>query len=379
MSITRLYKWLVGFIAIFFMLCANVPFAACYGDNHPRMVWQVTGLGKPADLSLGPNGLFYLSSGNKLITVDDYGRKLWEMTLPGSDKAGRPVFDEHGAIFYSGSFSIQEIKLNGGTGWNFKVYQEQADSASQLTFGPGNLLYLPLPSGLYAVDAGGRFKWMMQQWDSWDANRAVAVKGREILACAGNDRAVFVVTGKDSKGRSLVAVNGKGEIVWRFGLGEVKEIKLVTGLNGRLYVTVNPVKIDRLNHGKVYAFDSEDGSRPLWSFSVDFNNLTALTLSEHGLLYFCAGNKLFALDQADGQEVWSDILSEGLTQPAVDESTRRVYLGADDKRLLALNPQGQLDWDFSLDGNVSCLPIAFPGGILYVATDKGSLYKIKDE
>ncbi|MEW5897987.1 MAG: hypothetical protein AB1652_02295 [Bacillota bacterium] len=39
------------------------------------------------------------------------------------------------------------------------------------------------------------------------------VRDREILACAGNSRAVFVVYGKKRKGCRLAAVNEKGDIL----------------------------------------------------------------------------------------------------------------------------------------------------------------------
>lgn len=362
-----------------FLLFAYLPIMAFCGENSPRTVWQVTGLGKPSDLSLGPNGLFYLSSGNKLVVVDGNGRKLWEASLTGGGKSGRPVFDARGSIFFPGNSSIQEIKLNGGAGWNFTVYQDKNNQTTRLTFGPGGYLYLPLSSGLYAVDTEGRLKWMMRQWESGGYKRTLAMQGWEILTCTGNDRAVFVVTGKDSKERSIIAVNGDGKIIWRHWLGDVKEVNMATSKDGKLFVTVNPARVDSYNRGKVYAFDSDDGSRPLWSYSVRFNDLTAPTLSDHGLLYFCAGNRLYALNQADGREEWSSILLKAVTQPAVDEKTRRVYLGTDDKRLLALNAQGRLDWTLELDGKISCLPMLFLDGSLYVATDKGSLYKIKDE
>lgn len=375
-----LKKIIFSVLTTIFLLFAYSPITAFCGENSPRTVWQVTGLGKPSDLSLGPNGLFYLSSGNKLTVVDGYGRKLWETARTGGDKSGRPVFDARGSIFFPGASSVQEIKLNGGAGWNFTVYQDKSNKAL-LTFGPGGLLYLPLPSGLYALETEGRLKWMMRQWDSGDVKRTQVLQGREVLACAGNDRAVFVVTGNDSKGRGIVAVSGDGKVVWRYWLGDVKEVNMAATPDGKLFVSVNPAKIERSSRGKVYAFDCDDGSKPLWSYSVGFNDLTAPTLSGHGLLYFCAGGTVFALNQADGREEWRKILSNSntVTQPVVDEKTRRVYLGIDDKRLMAFDSQGRLDWTFNLDGKVACLPMLFSDGSLFVATDRGSLYKIKDE
>lgn len=367
-------------LTLFLFFAAPVPFAECFGEGSPQVVWQMSRLGNPtSDLQLGPNGLFYLPAGNKLAVVDDSGRKLLEATGPSGSGAGRPVFDAYGSIFFPGNSLIQEIKLNGSNGWSFTVYQSNGSSATQLTAGPGNLLYLPLSSALYAIDTVGHYKWMMLQWESEDANRNQAVSGREILACAGNSQAVFVVYGNKKDGFSLVAVSGEGKILWRHWLGDIKGANLVTGTDGRLYVTVNPSTIDRLNKGKVYAFDSEGDGSPRWSYSVAFDNLTAPTLSQQGLLHFCAGERLYALNQADGTEAWYEPLYKAISRPAVDGTSGRVYLGTDDNRLLAVTPQGRLDWEITLDGKVSRQPLADPGGYLYVVTDTGTLYKIQDQ
>jgi len=371
-------KITVWVLTIFvFMLTAAVPYAKCYGEGRPEIVWQVSRLGKTTDLMLGPNGLFYLPSGNKLIVVDDHGQKLWEAAIAGG-KGGRPVFDARGSVFFPGSASIQEIKLNGSSGWDFTVYGGTGSSGAQVTYGPGNLLYLPLPSGLYALDTKGRYKWLMRVYSSEDDN-STQISGREILACAGNDQAVFVVTGKKGKENALLAISGEGTVLWRYWLGDIKAANLATGSDGRLYVAVISGQGERSTPGKVYAFDSKGDGRPLWYYSVRVDNLTAPTPSEHGLLYFCAGNILFALNQADGTEAWRDPLYKAVSRPAVDESSRRVYLGTDDSRLLAVTPQGRLDWYLTLDGKVTGRPLIGPGGILYVTTDKGSLYKIKDD
>lgn len=365
-------------LLIFFIIPA--PTAESYGEGSPQVVWQALRLGKPTgELQLGPNGLFYLPVGNTLVVVDDHGRKLYEAAGPSGSSSGRPVFDAFGSIFFPGNALIQEIKVNGSNGWNFSAYQAQSKSAAQLTAGPGSLLYLPLPAALYAIDTAGRYKWTLLQWDSGDANRTQAVSGREILACAGNSQAVFIVLGEKKKGFSLVAVSGEGKIIWRYRLGDIKAANLVPGPEGWLYVTVNPAKLDPLNRGKVYAFDSKGDGRPCWSYSVPYDNLTAPTLSNHGLLYFCAGERLYAVNQAEGTEAWYIPLSKAVSRPAVDETRRRVYLGTDDKRLLAVTPQGRLDWQLDLDGKTSYGPMMGPAGDLYVVTDAGTLYKIKDK
>jgi len=375
-----MYRIIVLLITWFLLFDCLAPFAANCAEGAPRVVWQVPSLGdSSAELQLGPNGLYYLSFKNKLAVVDDSGRKLLEATRPTGSGAGRPVFDPYGSIFLPGGTLLQEIKLNGSSGWNFTVYQDKSSAAAQLTTGPGNLLYLPLPSALYAVDTVGHYKWMMLQWESEDANRSMAVSGREILACAGNDKAVFTIYGNKGEGFTLVAVNGEGKIHWRCWLGDIKAASLVSGPDDRIYVSVNLSKVESQNWGMVYAFDSDGDGSCRWRYTIKEKGQTALTLSEHGLLYLCAGEKLIVLNQADGTEAWYEPLYKAISQPAVDEISRRVYLGTDDKRLLAVTPQGRLDWDLVLDGKVTGKPLVSHDGYIYVMTSTGTLYKIADE
>jgi len=375
-----MYQMIILALTLLLFFAAPALSAECSDRWSPHVVWQAAKIGKlTSELQLGPNGLFYALAGNKLAVLDENGRKLWEAAVSGGSKSGRPVFDSYGSIFIPGDALIQEIKLNGSSGWSFKVYQNNSKSAAQLTNGPGNLLYLSLPSALYAVDTAGHYKWMVMRWGEGNADSTQLDTDREILASAGNDQAVFVVLGKKKEGFSLMALSEEGEIFWRYSLGDIKGANLVNGTDGRIYATVNPQKIDDLNKGKVLAFDSNGGGSPLWSYSVGYNDLTAPTISEHGLLYFSAGERLYALNQDDGTEAWHQVFREAISRPSVDESSMRVYLGTEDKRLLAVNPQGRLDWDLTLDGKVSMQPFAGANGYLYVITDAGTLYKIKDE
>jgi len=353
---------------------------AAPADGSPEVVWQVPRLGQvSSEPVLGPNGLFYLAAGNKLIVVDGSGRKLLEAAGSTGSAPSRPVFDAYGSIFLPGSSLIQEIKLNGSKGWTFAVYQDESNSKNWLSAGPGKLLYLPLSGALYAVDTVGHYKWVMLQWESLDAYRSEAVTKRKVLACAGNEKAVFVVLSEGKDKSSLIAVNGEGRVLWRYWLGEVSSANLVTGSEGIVYLSVNPNKIDDLNKGRIYAFDSSGDGKPLWSYSLPYNNLTAPTPTSHGLVYFCAGERLVVLNQADGREAGWQKFYKAISRPAVDEVSRRIYLGTEDNRLVAVSPQLRLEWDMELDGKVSQRPLTGPDGYIYVVTDTGTMYKIKDQ
>ncbi len=374
--VTTVYRVIFCALASLLILAGTALPARC-GEGTPRVIWKTAGLGKPtSEIQMGPNGLLYLSCGSKLAVLHSNGNKLWELGLPG--ESGPGVFDGRGSIFFSGNTLVQEFKINGGAGWSFTF--PQGTGPASISAGPGSLLYLSLPMGLYALNTEGRSQWTMLEWDSEDANRSLAVTDREILAAAGNSKAVFVIHGRRGKGHSLTAVNGRGEIIWNYHLGKLKSARLAAGKDGRIYVTANPDKVDKYNRGKVYAFDSETGTGPVWTYQVALKELSTPTPAENGLVYFCAEEKLFALDQADGTEKWRNQFNKKPTRPAVDEATGRVYLGTDGDTLLALSSQkdGRLDWSLSLDGKVTQPPVIINGHI-YVVSDKGTLYKIRDE
>lgn len=348
----------------------------------PEVLWQVKTGGKTtAELQLGANGILYVQMGNKLTAVDENGRKLWEAGNVGGSKTGTAVFDAYGSIFVPGNAFIQEVRLNGGKGWSFAALLGNSKTTAQLTAGPADLLYLSLPSALYALDTKGRYRWMVLEWELGNSTGRGSAGFKEeynILASAGNEQAVFVVLGRKNGAANLLALSREGEIYWRYSLGAVKSAQLVAGKEGLVYLTVNPNKVEGTKYGTAYAFDTVGSGKPLWSFKLGYNDLTAPTFSEHGLLYFCAGERLYALNQEDGTEAWYQILSEAISRPVADEPSRRVYLGTDDKRLLAVNPQGRLDWQLELDGKVSYQPKLSADGFLYVITDNGVIYKIKD-
>ncbi|GBF35539.1 cell surface protein [Desulfocucumis palustris] len=367
------------FISLIFIFMAVMQFnpQPCYGKDV-SIIWKVTGLNKPSsELLVSPGGLLCVPSGNKLFMVDANGKKVLEFSCPGGSKDSRPVLGGNGSVFLPGDNSVQEIKPNGNMGWNFKV-QGVNKATSIISSGPPGLLYLPLPSALYAIDEQGNYKWKTA-WDSTEINRPWADTKREIIACAAGADYLYVVYGEKKSGYTLAAATSEGEIKWRYRLGTIKSAGLTALPDGSLYVSSNPGKIDLRTKGKVYLFEKDGKGKPKWIFSAPFEELTAPTVSEHGNIYFRAAEYLYAVDMDNGKEVWRQKLLEAKTPPVVDETKRRIYLGTDDERLLALNPQNRLIWDLKLEGKVVGRPRVAAGGVLYVVTDKGNLYKIKDE
>ncbi|MCL2766278.1 MAG: PQQ-binding-like beta-propeller repeat protein [Peptococcaceae bacterium] len=374
-------RWLISLLVTIVMCFAIFGAPAKASDWKPTTEWKMANMGKlSSDLQIGPNGLFYGYSGNKLTVFDDKGQKLWDVTnKSGSgNNPSMPVFDYTGSVFMPGNNMFQEIKLNGSTGWNFNVYAQNSSAQSLLTAGPGRLLYLHAPTGLYAVDTVGRYRWMLNQWDM-ARNTSTKMETFKVIAAAGDSRVVLSVVARDKGAAQLFAFNQHGEMQWRFPMGEVKNVNLVFGPDELLYVTANPAKVTATSNGALYAFDVLGNGKPLWTYRLQSDKLSIPTPTNHNQLYFMEGDMVFALDQSTGKEIWSNVFPKANTQPAVDENSKRVYLGGDNNRLIALRPDGRMDWWLDMGSKISRKPLIAPDGYLYVTTDKGDIFKIKDQ
>jgi outer membrane protein assembly factor BamB len=344
-----------------------------------RIEWKLTRLGKPfSDPVVAPNGLMYFITGKNLLALDTGGKQILNIKSPADSGDPRPVFLPNGSILLAGQSSVQEIKANGGSGWRISITdgKKQARSNPLLTSGPDNLLYLPLPTGLYAVDTNGNYRWKMTWEESESRNPLIDTK-REILACAADEQYLYTVYGSKDAGYTLAAVDAAGDRAWRYSLGSIKEAGLATDLEGNLCVTANTAKAAKgQSAGRLYFFESGSGGDPAWIYSTLYNDLTAPGFSNDGRVYFCAGECLFAINASSGKEIWRDKLYKAATRPFVDNATGIIYLGTDDNRLLAVGSQGRLMWGMELEGNITVQPLNTSDGKLYVATDKGVLYMI---
>jgi len=387
----------IALLMIFFLLLAFPSsgeaaskleqFPASKEAGQPgQLLWKLSGLGKlSSNIIFAPNGNLLVPSNNKLNCVNPEGKLIWEMQSKGKGVLGSPILTESGAVFFASGSVLQEGKLNGALGWDFSVYAEgKAQKTPLLARGPGNILYLPLPDALYAVDTVGHYAWMLSPWESSDGKTSKLINPRTFLACTADEQAFYVVFGDKAGNYKLAAINAKGEYLWKYWLGDISSAFLLTDNEGKIYASVNFKKTaqgskgGKLNQGKVYCFKNSSGNSPLWSnsFSVA-NQITAPVLGNSKTLYFTGGNKLYALDTEKGKVLWDTPLLKLVSTAAVSPNGY-IYGGSSDGYLFAIKPSGRLAWFRQLDGAVERAPLIGPDNFIYVHTAKGSLYKIKD-
>jgi len=355
-----------------------------------QISWRLTGLGKlSGDMILAPNGNILLPLGNKIVCVDLNGKVLWESSASSSGTMGQPIIGGNNSIYSANASSVQEIKLNGMSAWNFSVYSgAKSAKVPLLAGGFDNRLYLPLPNAIYSVNLTGHYMWMLSTWDSSEAYMTKPITTREFLACTADKQAFYVVVGEKKAGYRLAAISTQGKFLWTYWLGDITKADLLLGENGEIFAVVALNKSSSgstgtggaLKTGKIYSFQNKNGSSPVWQQRLTTTTeLSRLTQYKGKTLYLTGGSKIYALIADDGSIIWEEPLLNLVSPPALDPKTERIYAGSSDGLLFAVDQSGRMVWDRTLDGSINRAPLIGPDGFLYVFTEKGSLYKIRDK
>lgn len=363
---------------------------AAESEQSAQISWRLTGLGKlSGDMILAPNGNILLPLGNKIVCVDLNGKVLWESSASSSGTMGQPIIGGNNSIYSANASSVQEIKLNGTSVWNFSVYSgAKSAKVPLLAGGFDNRLYLPLPNAIYSVNLTGHYMWMLSTWDSSEAYMTKPITTREFLACTADKQAFYVVVGEKKAGYRLAAISTQGKFLWTYWLGDITKADLLLGENGEIFAVVCLNKSSSgstatggaLKTGKIYSFKDKNGSSPVWQQRLTTTTeLSRLTQYEGKTLYLTGGSKIYALIADDGSIIWEEPLLNLVSPPAIDPKTERIYAGSSDGLLFAVDQSGRVVWERTLDGSINRAPLIGPDGFLYVFTEKGSLYKIRDK
>lgn len=392
-------------LIMLFMLFTFLPVAAASSQpqldkfnqtaelQQPAQIsWRLSRLGKlSGDIIAGPNGTLLLPLGNSMACIDLQGNVLWETKGTSSGTLGQLVISGNNSIYAAYRSSIQEIKLNGTNGWNFSVYSESKGSTAPLLASGANddILYLPLQNALYALNPSGNLLWMLSPWYSSDADATKMITAVQFLACAADKQAFYVVDGGKKGGYQLAAVSKKGKPLWTYWLGDITQSKLLIAEDGRVIVTASSKKSPSGAKGskqsakmypqKVYSFRIENGSSPEWQYTLKTTTeLSVPIIYKNKTIYLTGGNRLYALSADNGSIIWEEPLLNLVSPPAADPQTEHIYAGSSDGYLFAVNQSGHMVWQRTLDGSIDQAPLIGRDGFLYVFTQKGSLYKIKD-
>lgn len=187
----------------------------------------------------------------------------------------------------------------------------------------------------------------------------------------GDDGTVYV----GAQDHKLYAVTPEGSVRWSRDLGGDVDCAPALGDDGTIFAGSDA--------GQVHAFDPQGHER--WRSPVGGFVRGGLTVGRAGVVLagtYGPGPRVVALDAATGAERWSFPVQGtgapefGIHGAPLEDAEGRLFFGAQDDSVYALDAAGRLLWTFPTRGDVDA-PLAIgPGGVLYVGSDDGHLYAL---
>ena len=181
----------------------------------------------------------------------------------------------------------------------------------------------------------------------------------ECLPVIGADGTVYV----GAEDEYIYAFNPDGSLYWRYPIGEGNSVTgLAIGTGGVILAGIFSG-----SEMSVITLDPTGGLE--WSYDDTAFLHTSPVIAPDGRIMVAAIATLIALNP-DGSLDWKQTMSEiptPFSQPAVDGSGV-IYAGGSDDNVIAINPDGTLRWAFPVEQSPSSTCILAPDGTFYVAS-----------
>jgi len=328
------------------------------GPTDGAEVWSVeTGGHVSGQPVVGPDGTVYFGShDHHLYAVDPTGRVLFRRDL-GGEVYSTPALVE-GRLFVGSDadFFFCLDARSGEVQWHLRT-DDDADTG--VAVAPDGTLVFGAGRDVFAVTPQGQVRWRFRT-------------GLKVFSTPAIDDDGTIYFG--SQDDHLYALAPDGRMRWRFQARDDVDGSPTIGDDGTIYFGSDD------HH--VYAL-RPDGTT-LWSTDVDGDVRAPLALGRDGSVLagvFAPRPRLVALDPGTGSERWdfavtaSDSAASVTSGPLVDRDGR-IYFGADDDFVYALEPGGRMRWFVRTGGNVDGEPVLAADGLLLVGSDDHRLHAI---
>jgi outer membrane protein assembly factor BamB len=257
----------------------------------------------------------------------------------------------HDGILYYGSCNFNIYALDVRTGelvWKFKTSGIVFESSP--AHWEGMIFAGSYDHFMYALDAKtGELRW---KFESRDKINSMAFIDNGKLYFASKDQNVYCLDARD------------GSLVWKFQTQDAIGSSPIVHA-GKVYIG----SFDKI----FYCIDAGSG-KLVWKFSTQGEVYHPnRPLIHNNIVYFTSfDNNLYAVTTDEGRLVWKLKTAEYGNACAPVMHDEKLYLPTRDGNLLAITPEGKIDWKFSRM-HVPSIP-AFNDGRIFIGFEDYNLY-----
>jgi outer membrane protein assembly factor BamB len=331
-------------------------------------------------------------------TVFGYGpgTNLWKLQLDWRSLSS-PAVDTSGVIYVAtGQGRLDAVNPDGTVRWTYRGVSEMCASPA---IAPDGTVYIgSRDRKLHAVNAKGKQKWIFKTGGWVDSSVAIGEDGTVYfgswdkkfyaLAPDGSQKWNFVTGGPvvsspaidadatiyvGSHDQKLYAFNPNGSKRWDFPTAgailsspaiDRSGTILITSVDGRLYA-INPDGTKRweLRTGGITGASPAIGSDGAIQLGVNNNHCR---ITPEGKMQWQRGMDPRGHMPFDWLESTPAVLADGT-----------ILTTGKDLLIIALKPDGDWTWNFSLAGGIHASPVVGPDGTVYALNGGGCLYALK--
>lgn len=310
-------------------------------------------------LACGSNGVAYIALGNDMFAIDSDGTLRWSFYDAELFSNLPPAIDADGTAYF-GDSKLFALNADGTLKWKTDgaiAFYQRAVSAEHKLYAIGR----PIASSnyyLYALDETGVIQWQLDVDDKISTTPMINIDGA-IIYGEGRDEAYVPEL------HSLHAVSPAGVALWSTQVHGAVLPQLTHDAAGTIYCTGELFAGLAYEHNRVYALSS--AGAVLWASGTGGVPSGTAVVGVDGRVYagFDDGN-VYAL-QPDGTLSWkyeTDGRPSGSSPAVADDGT--VYVPSTDGRMIAISDGGTLAWEYAESYSIMVSsPTIGPDGAIY--------------
>ena len=301
--------------------------------------------------------------------TDPLSPRLWSTAVNGI-VFGEPAVATDGTI-YVGTVAgtLYAFNPDGSVRWTYTTIAGGIYSAP--TVDSNGTVYIHDSYYLYALNANGSLRWQTLALDSGRDSPALASDGTLYMGwqVSSAPDAYSLYTFK--------AFNPNGTERWTFKGVDGWVTSAAIGSEGTIYVASNAAGLIDAS-AYLYAISAEGQFQ--WRFALGATDVqSSPAIGADGTIYIGAYDRRLYAINPDGSLRWSYLTGAAINSSPVLSADGTVYVGSRDGYLYALNPNGSLKWRTFVFSTIDGAPAIGADGTIYVGSGDDQLYALAPE